>query len=230
MRAFILLSLIPSLLACGGGGNSTATNDYGAASVDLGSSTLPSCAPSGATLVPFASTAPMRSFSKADNVLEANKDYVAILETDVGCFAIDLHEATTPTTVNSFVFLTLHHYFDGIAFHRVIDGFMAQSGDPNSVGTDRSSWGQGGPGYSFGLEVTPSLNFDGAGVVGMARTNDPNSNGSQFFITFAAAHNLDQSYTVFGKLSAGENLLPMIARGEPPATPTRIVSASIVVK
>jgi peptidylprolyl isomerase len=128
------------------------------------------------------------------------------------------------------VWLALHHYFDGIAFHRVLDNFMAQTGDPNTLSPDTSQWGFGGPGYMFGLEIVPGLTYDAAGVVGMARTNDPNTNGSQFFITFNATPSLTGQYTIFAKLTEGFNVLQIIVRGEPPAVPTRMQRVYIVEK
>jgi peptidylprolyl isomerase len=186
--------------------------------------------PSGTTLTPFLSTSAQHSFGSADMVLQPNTDYFAVIDTDQGRIVIDLLEGQTPITVNSFVFLALHHFFDGIAFHRVIDGFMAQTGDPNTLMTDTSTWGNGGPGYMFGLEIVAGLNYDAAGVVGMARTSDPNSNGSQFFITFAAQPSLNGQYTIFAKVTEGIDVLPMIVRGEPPATPTRMNDVYIVQK
>lgn len=186
--------------------------------------------PDGYQLVPFLSDAPERSFDKADMVLQPGKDYRAVVETDAGRMVFQLFAGDTPITVNSFVFLALHHYFDGIAFHRVIAGFVAQGGDPNSLSPDPGTWGTGGPGYGFGLEIVKGLTYDGAGVVGMARTSDPNSNGSQFYITLAAAHNLDGMYTIFAKVSEGLAVLPKIARGEPPANPTRMTRVYIVAK
>jgi peptidylprolyl isomerase len=186
--------------------------------------------PAGWTLTPFLSTAREGSFSAAGNALTAGRDYAAVLDTDAGRIVIDLSQTETPTTVNSFVWLALHHYYDGIAFHRVINGFMAQTGDPNTLSDDRNDWGTGGPGYEFGLEIEPSFTYDAAGVVGMARTSDPNSNGSQFFITFAATHSLDGDYTIFGHVIEGLDVLPQIARGEPPATPTRMQKVFIVEK
>jgi peptidylprolyl isomerase len=186
--------------------------------------------PTGTTLTPFLSATPQYTFSAADNVLVAGADYYAVLDTDAGRIVLDLLETQTPITVNSFVFLTLNHYFDGQAFHRVIDGFMAQGGDPNSLNADNSTWGTGGPGYMFGLEIVSTLHYDGAGVVGMARTSNPNSNGSQFFITFAAQPTLDGQYTIFAKVTEGLDVLPNIVRGMPPATPTRILQAYIVQK
>lgn len=186
--------------------------------------------PAGTTLTPFLSDTPQYSFTAADNVLVAGADYYAVLETDAGRIVFDLLEKDTPVTVNSFVFLALHHYFDGQAFHRVIDGFVAQGGDPNSLSSDSSTWGTGGPGYTFGLEIVSALTYDGPGVVGMARTSDPNSNGSQFFITLAAAHNLDGQYTIFAKVTEGMDVLPNIVRGEPPVMPTRIQRVTIAQK
>jgi peptidylprolyl isomerase len=186
--------------------------------------------PAGYSLTPFLSDDAVHSFPSPGPATQAGKDYLAVVETDVGTMVIDLTEADTPITVNSFVWLALHHFFDGIAFHRVVNGFVAQGGDPNTLMDDRSTWGTGDPGYAFGLEIVPSLTYDGAGVVGMARSSDPNSNGSQFFITLAAAHNLDGMYTIFGKLTQGLDVLPNIARGEPPATPTRMQRVYIVEK
>ena len=187
-------------------------------------------APSGYTLVPFLRDTAEHSFSSADMVLAPGKDYLAVLDTDAGRIVLDLFEDKTPITVNSFVFLTLNHYFDGIAFHRVLDGFVAQAGDPNTLDADRSAWGQGGPGYQYGLEIVADLKYDAAGVVGMARTMDPNSNGSQFFITLAATPNLDGQYTIFAKVLEGMDVLPKIARGMPPANPTRMKAVWIVAK
>ncbi len=221
-----------ALFACASDSSSgaPAPEDAGSAS-ETGTPTKELYLPPGSTLVPFASEAPERKFSAATQTIDGTaNDYLAVLETDAGRVVLDLLESDTPNTVNSFVFLALHHFYDGLAFHRVIDGFMAQSGDPNSLDADTSSWGTGGPGYTFGLEVKPELNFDGAGVLGMARSSKPDSNGSQFFITFAAAKSLDQKYTVFGKVTEGLDVLPSIVRGEPPKGATRIRTVHIVKK
>ena len=215
-----------SLVAAGCGAPSSKVNDDALAPAVVGGYYMPA----GYTLVPYLSDSPMHQFAAADKVLDIGKDYLAVVETDAGKIVIDLFESKTPITVNSFVFLTLHHYFDGIAFHRVIDGFVAQGGDPNTLDTDTNGWGQGGPGYQFGLEIDKSLNFDAAGVVGMARASDPNSNGSQFYITLAAATNLDGQYTVFGKVTEGLSTLPLLTRGEPPAKPSRMIRVYAVVK
>jgi peptidylprolyl isomerase len=187
-------------------------------------------APAGYTLTPFLSPDAQHSFGAAGNALQPNTDYLAVIETDVGRIVIDLLEKDTPITVNSFVWLALHHFFDGIAFHRVIDGFMAQTGDPNTLSADMTNWGIGGPGYSFGLEIVATLKYDAPGVVGMARATNPNTNGSQFFITFAPQPTLDGQYTIFAKQTEGADVLPKIVRGEPPAMPTRMQRVYIVQK
>ena len=186
--------------------------------------------PADTTLTPFLSSDPLRTFDAAGMALTDGRDYFAVMETDVGRIVIDLLEVDTPLAVNSFVWLALHHFYDGVAFHRVISGFVAQGGDPNTLDSSSATWGQGGPGYQFATEPSPALNFDGAGAVGMARTSDPNSNGSQFYITLAATHSLDGKYTLFAHVTEGLDVLPRIARGEPPAAPTRMLRVYIADK
>ncbi|AEB10837.1 peptidylprolyl isomerase [Marinithermus hydrothermalis] len=149
----------------------------------------------------YLSPEPVRAFTAPEAVIDRTRwDYYAELETTQGTVRIDLLEDAAPNTVNSFVFLALHRYFEGVVWHRVIPGFVAQTGDPTGTGT-------GGPGYSFGLEIAPDLAFDRAGVVGMARTADPNSNGSQFFITYGPAPHLTGQYTIFGRVVEGMEVL-----------------------
>jgi cyclophilin family peptidyl-prolyl cis-trans isomerase len=147
------------------------------------------------------------AFDAAEGVLDADLDYAAVIETNLGVLVVDLFEEATPITVNNFVFLALHRYFDGIVFHRVIDGFMAQTGDPTGTGT-------GGPGYRFGDEIVPELRHDGPGVLSMANAG-PGTNGSQFFLTFVATPWLDGAHTVFGRVVEGLDLLDAITRVDP---------------
>jgi len=174
--------------------------------------------------LPYQSDKPVTRFAKAQQVIDPAKfDYYAEIETSKGKIGIDLYETEAPITVNSFVFLALNRYFEGIVFHRVIPGFVAQTGDPTGTGT-------GGPGYQFGLEVTPKLNYDKKGVLGMARTMDPNSNGSQFFITFGPTPNLNQQYTIFGQVVEGMDVVESINPTEGPGARRerdRIVSVKI---
>lgn len=213
-------------------GTTDAASDRAAPPSEAGSGADASAdaAPLVFTMTPYLTTMPVRTFASAPAMmLGAGKDYRAEIVTDVGTITLDLFEDQTPITVNSFVFLALNHYFDGVAFHRVVEGFVAQGGDPLSVDeTMRARWGTGGPGYRFGLEIVDSLNFDTRGMVGMARTMDPNSNGSQFFIMLAPAPSLDTQYTVFARLVDGDPVLDRLARGMPPATPSRMSTVRIL--
>jgi cyclophilin family peptidyl-prolyl cis-trans isomerase len=157
--------------------------------------------------------------------LDPAKTYRARIQTDVGELLIDLHADRAPRTVNNFVFLARDNFYDGVPFHRVIAGFMAQGGDPTGTGS-------GGPGYSFADEFHPSLRHDGRGVLSMANAG-PNTNGSQFFITHAATPWLDDKHTVFGRLAKGEEVLMAIPPRDPNkagAPAVRIQSIEIIEK
>jgi len=174
--------------------------------------------PDGYTQVPYLTGAPVREFGAAQQVLDPSLDYVAVLRTDRGDMTVDLYEAKAPTTVNNFVFLALSHFYDGVPFHRVLEGFMAQTGDPTGTG-------RGGPGYQFDDEIDPELHFDSRGVLAMAnagKTADGGgTNGSQFFVTFEATPWLDGNHTIFGHVTAGDDVLDAITRVDP-GTPSAI--------
>ncbi|WP_221091638.1 peptidylprolyl isomerase [Deinococcus aquaedulcis] len=175
--------------------------------------TTPGPVPAGYTAVPELSKTPVREF-KAEPALslEDGKDYYALIDTNRGQILADLYEQETPVTVNNFVFLARNHYFDGIRFHRVIDGFMAQSGDPKSVDeAKKAEWGTGGPGYQFADEFRTRLTFDAAGILAMANSG-PATNGSQFFITFGPTEGLNGKHTIFGKVVTGDDVLPKLTR------------------
>jgi peptidylprolyl isomerase len=126
---------------------------------------------------------------------------------------VDLNAKGSPVAVNNFVFLARHRFYDGTRFHRVIEGFVAQGGDPLSADTARrSAWGTGGPGYQFAAEVSNGLRFDRVGVLGMARSQSLTSQGSQFFITVAPADSLSGGYTVFGQVIGGQEVLNRLQR------------------
>ncbi|HEY1957083.1 MAG TPA: peptidylprolyl isomerase [Polyangiaceae bacterium] len=246
MRRLLFASI--AILASACSNNSSQPGDAGGSDSALPDSAPTDAAaeaapylPAGYTQMSFLSDTPIHSF-KGDGggapqqVIDSSHDYVGVLETDAGRIVMHLLSQVAPITVNSFVFLVLNHFYDGIAFHRVIDQFVAQGGDPNTISGPRNTWGNGGPGYSFGLEVNAAYNYDDAGVVGMARTQDPNSNGSQFFIELQGCDcsNLNQQYTIWADVIEGLDVLPLIARsddaGNAPATPTRIQSAYIGMK
>ena len=138
--------------------------------------------------------------------LDLSKTYTATINTNKGDITVGLYANQTPVTVNNFVFLAREGYYDGVVFHRVINDFMVQGGDPTGTG-------RGGPGYNFKDEFDPSLKHDGPGVLSMANSG-PGTNGSQFFITHVSTPWLDGKHTVFGKLTAGEDTLFAIEQGD----------------
>jgi cyclophilin family peptidyl-prolyl cis-trans isomerase/protein-disulfide isomerase len=142
--------------------------------------------------------------------IDPQKEYTARLVTEKGEIVVRLFADKAPLAVNSFVFLARNGWFDDVTFHRVLPGFVAQTGDPTGTG-------YGGPGYAFSNEVIPGLKFDRAGLLGMANSG-PDSNGSQFFITLGAASHLDGGFTLFGEVIKGldvaQKLTPRNPGGE----------------
>ncbi len=141
-----------------------------------------------------------------------------IMETSKGPVTIRLRPDLAPGHVSRIKDLARAGFYDGIVFHRVIEGFMAQTGDPSGTG-------MGGSGQKLKAEFSRTPHR--RGVVSMARANDPNSGDSQFFICFADAGFLDGKYTVWGEVTAGMENVDKIARGEPPRTPDKIVSMKV---
>jgi cyclophilin family peptidyl-prolyl cis-trans isomerase/protein-disulfide isomerase len=138
--------------------------------------------------------------------VDPKKQYIATLHTEKGDIVIQLLADKAPLAVNSFVFLARQGWFNGVTFHRVIPGFMAQAGDPSGTG-------QGNPGYFFNNEAS-DLKFDKPGMVGMANSG-PNTNGSQFFITYAPAAHLNATYTVFGQVLSGLDVAEKLTPRDP---------------
>ena len=155
--------------------------------------------------------------------IDVNKEYTAVIVTDNGEIRIKLFPAEVPNTVNNFVYLARSGFYDGVTFHRVIPGFMAQGGDPTGTGT-------GGPGYQFADEFHPDLRHDGPGVLSMANSGS-DTNGSQFFITYTETLFLDglnpdgspkdcrnsqvSCHAVFGKVIEGMDVLNAITPRDP---------------
>jgi cyclophilin family peptidyl-prolyl cis-trans isomerase len=174
---------------------------------DAGAGTAGAAIPEGYTALEPLSEERVLRFERAEPLLEAGLDYAALIETNRGDILIDLYQDETPITVNSFVFLARHRYYDGIVFHRVLEDFMAQTGDPTGTGT-------GGPGYPFDDEIVPALRHDAKGTVSMANAGR-GTNGSQFFITFAPTPWLDGAHTVFGRVVEGLDVLDDLRRVDP---------------
>lgn len=150
-------------------------------------------------------------FSQPEQVIDLTKAYEATIETEKGDIVMELYPDTAPANVNSFVFLAQQGWFKDVTFHRVLDGFMAQGGDPTGTGV-------GFPGYRCDDEVVPSRTFDGAGVVALANSG-PNSNGSQFFITYTATPQLNANFTIIGHVIEGQSVVDSLTRRDPSTSP-----------
>ena len=143
---------------------------------------------------------------------DVNKKYTATIEVEgKGNLVLELFAKDTPKTVSNFVYLAAKGYYNGSTFHRVLPDFMAQGGDPTGTGS-------GGPGWTFGNEITSHKHV--AGALSMANSGRPNSNGSQFFITYVATSWLDGKHTVFGKLIEGMNVLKTLTPRDPSQNPS----------
>ncbi|HET7143184.1 MAG TPA: peptidylprolyl isomerase [Anaerolineales bacterium] len=154
--------------------------------------------------------------------IDPKKNYKAHMKTDKGTMVIELYADKTPKTVNNFVFLAREGYYDNVIFHRVIDNFMVQGGDPTGTG-------RGGPGYKFGDEFDSSLKHDKQGILSMANAG-PATNGSQFFITHGPTPHLNGKHTVFGQVVEGLDVLmsiPVRDPGNVNAPAVKIISVTI---
>ncbi|WP_440328613.1 peptidylprolyl isomerase [Mitsuokella multacida] len=132
---------------------------------------------------------------------------IAVFETNLGNFSVELFEDETPITTENFIDLAEKGFYDGVIFHRVIDGFMIQGGDPEGTG-------MGGPGYTIEDEFVDDLRFDGEGILAMANTGMPHTGGSQFFITLDKTQWLNGHHTIFGKVKEGMDVVRRIGHSE----------------
>ena len=163
---------------------------------------------------------PMQWDSPPAMAIDASKKYTAVFEMEKGVsFDIELYADKAPNTVNSFAFLACQGFYDGVTFHRVIPGFMAQGGDPTGTGT-------GGPGYNIANEIHPDARHDSPGIISTANRGGTATNGSQFFITFVPTPALDghgkdcsqpgvSCHSVFGKVSSGMDVVNAISPRDP---------------
>jgi peptidyl-prolyl cis-trans isomerase B (cyclophilin B) len=158
----------------------------------------------------------------------SGKKYQVVLDTTLGKITLDMLSELAPGHVKNMLGLTKIGYYDGLVFHRIISGFMIQGGCPEGTGT-------GGPGYTIPAEFNATKHVPG--VLSMARTNDPNSGGSQFFICLESVPHLDRQYTAFGKTADAESLAVVKKIGatqtdanDRPKTPVKINKATVVEK
>jgi cyclophilin family peptidyl-prolyl cis-trans isomerase len=185
------------LAACGGGGKEEARSETPEAGP---ASAVAQCPRTGEKH--FAAAPAM--------IIDPQKTYIATIQTEKGNIVLQLFAKDTPITVNNFVFLACHGFYDGLTFHRVIPGFVAQGGDPTGTGA-------GGPGYAIPDEPDVA-SFDAPGFLSMAKSG-PNTAGSQFFITYAAEPHLDADFTVFGQVIEGMDVLQQLTPRDPQTTP-----------
>lgn len=150
------------------------------------------------------SQAPKSYNSPIPMIIDVNKKYTATIKTAKGDLVLELYPKDAPVTVNNFVSLARKGFYNGVTFHRIIPGFMAQGGDPTGTGT-------GGPGYKFQDEFSQRTHVKGA--LSMANSG-PNTNGSQFFICYEAQPHLNGKHTVFGQLTSGMDVLTKLVNGE----------------
>lgn len=167
--------------------------------------TPPSAVPPVETSIPSPKPSVARTFpGKLADAEILNKQ--VRISTAKGDIVLELFGDKTPLTVSNFVALAKDGYYDGLKFHRVIEDFMIQGGDPTGTGS-------GGPGYQFGDEFVPSLKFVGPGQLAMANAG-PGTNGSQFFITHIATPWLTGKHTIFGQVLSGQDVVNAIAQGD----------------
>jgi peptidyl-prolyl cis-trans isomerase B (cyclophilin B) len=138
--------------------------------------------------------------------------YIATFQTERGDIVVELFADRAPQTVNNFVFLARNGFYDDTTFHRVLDSFMAQGGDPTGTGS-------GGPGYRFADEFHPELRHDKPGILSMANAG-PNTNGSQFFLTHVPTPHLDDRHAVFGEVIGGLDVLMSLRTRDPSRNPS----------
>jgi peptidyl-prolyl cis-trans isomerase B (cyclophilin B) len=139
-------------------------------------------------------------------LIDEDQVYQVEMKTSRGTIQLELYPEHAPRTVNNFVFLAQEGFYDGVTFHRVIDNFMIQGGDPTGTG-------RGGPGYRFEDELEDNPLTHQAGVISMANAG-PNTNGSQFFITHSPQPHLDGKHTVFGKVVEGQDVVDSVQQGD----------------
>ena len=194
-RYFVLLLIAAALLACSCGGEETETP-------------TPTPAP---TQTPTSTPTPTyKSYSEPPPMtIDQSKHYTAIIETEKGDLVLELFAADVPVTVNNFVFLANDGFYDNCTFHRVIPGFMAQGGDPTGIGS-------GTPGYYIPNEITEHIHL--AGALSMANSG-ADRNGCQFFICYEPQPYLDGSYSVFGQLTEGMDVLESLTPRDPTQYP-----------
>ena len=190
----VLLALVTVVaVACGSGDDNDGGNADPSATQPAGSTQ-----PATGDRMQYSAEPPM--------TIDQNKQYFATIKTEVGDIKLELYPKDAPRHVNSFVFLAREGFYDGTTFHRVINDFMIQGGDPTGTG-------RGGPGYKFDDEFGPKSRKHQKGSLSMANAG-PNTNGSQFFITHGVTGWLDGKHVVFGQVTKGQDVVDKVQQGD----------------
>ena len=163
-------------------------------------------------LIPFLVVAETRFKNYSKEEIKKMTDTTAVIDTKFGKIELKFFPEVAPNHVNNFIDLAKKGFYDGTTFHRVIPGFMIQGGDPNTKDPDRKKHGMGGPGYAVKAEFNQTPHK--RGILSMARSSDPDSAGSQFFICVGDAPFLDRQYTAFGQVTSGMDVADKIV-GQP---------------
>ena len=205
LLAIVALSLSLSGCQVAGIGSPEATAIPTAAPTATEAPATPTAASTGQNTNGTGSAAAAKQWTSPPKMtIDVHKTYKIVMQTNKGDFTITLLPKEAPLAANNFLFLVQHHFYNGIKFHRIIKSFMIQGGDPQGDGT-------GGPGYGFAIEP-PAHDDYTKGMVAMANTGQPNSNGSQFFImTTDNSGKLPKTYSIFGKVTAGLQTIDKIA-------------------
>ena len=215
--AVLLAVAVLAFVACGDDDDNTSN----ATKTPSGQTTAATAAPCGAKTTTDTGEPTVKTYdAEPAMTIDASKTYVATVKTERGDFKIKLRPDLAPHHVNSFIFLAKDGYFDHVTFHRVLPGFVAQAGDPTGTGG-------GGPGYLLNDEFTNAVQYT-RGIVGMARTNVNNSAGSQWFVTYARASNLDGQYTIFGEVTEGMEVVDCITPRDPSRNPNAAPGDKII--
>jgi len=201
MLGISAIALSVAISGCGSTNNITPSQQPNNSSTTAPANQTASPAPSNTSV---ATNSPKQQWKSAPPMtINKSQKYFALFHTNLGDFSMQLFADSSPKTVNNFVFLAKHHFYDGDKFFRILKTFMVQTGDPLNNGT-------GGPGYQFADELPPKYPY-AAGIVAMANAG-PNTNGSQFFIcTVDDSQALQPLYTEFGKIISGMNVVQRIA-------------------
>jgi cyclophilin family peptidyl-prolyl cis-trans isomerase len=229
LKTVLSALLLAALAACAPANRDTAASDTtkSAATTATGySATTSSSVSNPAKATPASAPKPT---AEENRPMDYYKDKVAELHTSAGEIDIRFYPEAAPNHVKNFIDLSEKGFYNGVKFHRVIPKFMIQAGDPNTISSPPSTWGSGGSPNKLKAEFNDI--HHARGIVSMARTNDPNSASSQFFICVADAGYLDKQYTVFGKVTKGMDVADKIVNAprDPNDRPDNPVSIDKIV-